>query len=236
MLSIAIYSDIDTDIADLRSMIQDFLIEHKIMAKVYHFNDKETFITTPNSFDIYIMNMDSAADVLDIGKQMYNIDIGSKFIYLSSNPELAHKAAKVYVDYFLLQPIDKKEFNACLLKIKKNIQDDSIIIKMGNYEKRIRANHLNYINIEKRCLCYHLKDGTMFDGQTLRTSFEKAINPLQNHPGFLFLAPSLLINTGEIKELYNDHLVFENDEILYFPRKAYDLVSETWKNFSRILN
>jgi hypothetical protein len=39
----------------------------------------------------------------------------------------------------------------------------------------------------------------MFDGQTLRSSFEKAIDPLQNHKAFAFLAPSLLINLGEIK-------------------------------------
>ena len=58
---------------------------------------------------------------------------------------------------------------------------------------------LNYINIVKRCLSYHLKDGTMLDGQSLRVSFEKAIDPLQERPSFLFLAPSLLINLNEIK-------------------------------------
>lgn len=236
MLSIAIYSDNKMDIEILRSLIQDFLIDIKAMAKVYYFNDQETFITTPNSFDIYIMDMDSSADVLAIGKQMYNIDVGSKFIYLSSNPEVAHKAAKAYVDYFFTWPLDEEEFKSALLRIKRNIQDDSIIIKVTGGERRIRANHLNYIDIEKRCLCYHLKDGNMFDGQTLRGSFEKAIDPLQKHPGFLFLPPSLLINTGEIKELYNDHLIFENDDILYFPKKAYNIVSETWKNYSRVLD
>lgn len=206
------------------------------MAKVYCFNNQDTLITTPNSFDIYVMDMDSDIDTLSLGKQMYAIDQGSKFIYISSNPENAHKAAKAYVDYFLIWPLDEAELKEVLLKIKKSIQDDCIIIPVPGGEKRIRANLLNYIDIEKRCLCYHLKDGNMFDGQTLRGSFEKAIHPLQEHPGFLFLAPSLLINVGEISSVYTDHLVFENNDVLYFPRRAYDLVHNTWKNYSRVIN
>lgn len=76
----------------------------------------------------------------------------------------------------------------------------------------------------------------MFDGQTLRSSFEKAIDPLHKHKAFLFLPPSLLINIGEIKILDTDHIVFENDDILYFPKKQYDTVHEAWVNYSRIVN
>lgn len=76
----------------------------------------------------------------------------------------------------------------------------------------------------------------MFDGQTLRGSFEKAIDPLQKHKAFLFLPPSLLINIGEIKIINKDHIVFENDDVLYFPMKQYDTVREAWINYNRILD
>jgi hypothetical protein len=51
---------------------------------------------------------------------------------------------------------------------------------------------------------------------------------------FLFLAPSLLINLSEIKIVNSDHIIFENDDIVYFPKKAYDLVREAWLNYNRI--
>ena len=78
----------------------------------------------------------------------------------------------------------------------------------------------------------------MFDGQTLRTSFEKAISPLQYHKSkmFLFLAPSLLINVGEIKIINGDNIIFENDDVLYFPKKAYDTVREAWINYNKFIN
>ena len=51
---------------------------------------------------------------------------------------------------------------------------------------------------------------------------------------FLFLAPSLLLNLSEIKEICEDHAIFENDEIVYFPKKSYDLVHESWLHYNRI--
>ena len=76
----------------------------------------------------------------------------------------------------------------------------------------------------------------MFDGQTLRSSFEKAIYPLQENKSFLFIPPSLLINIGEIKILNSDNAVFENDDVVYFPKKSYDMIHDKWLNYNRIVN
>ena len=206
------------------------------MAKVSCFNDPETFITVPGSYDIYIMDMDSKDNVLELGHKMRNIDTGSHFIYISSDTSHAVLAAKARVDYFIMKPLEHDEIVDILKEVKKKIQYDNILIKVNGGERRVRANHLNYINIVKRCLCYHLSDGTMFDGQTLRSSFEKAIDPLQKHRAFLFLAPSLLINIGAIKQVNKDNVVFENDDVLFFPMRQYDTVRTAWINYSRILN
>lgn len=236
MLSIAIYSDFDEDVQHIKSIVQDFLIEMKLMAKVSYFNDPESFILAPSRYDIYIMDMDSKEDTVKLGNQMRTIDTGSHYIYLGSDPLHAQKATKARCDYFMSKPLEDADFIDILKEIKKEIQHDNIIIKTAMGERRIRVNHLNYINIVKRCLCYHLTDGAMFDGQTLRSSFEKAIDPLQKHKAFLFLAPSLLINIGEIQAVNKDHIIFENGDILYFPLKQYETVRNSWINYNRILD
>ena len=238
MLSIGIYSDKPDDVATMKSVIEDFLIEGRLLAKVSVFNNPAEFITVPGSYDMYIMDMDSEDDVIELGKQMMQIDVGSHFIYFCTDTNQAYRAAKARADYFLAKPIDEEEFYGVLEEIKQKIKDDNLIIKLPNGERRVRANNLNYINIVRRCLCYHLKDGTMFDGQTLRTSFEKAIFPLQHHKSksFLFLPPSLLINIGEIKIVNGDNIVFENDDVLYIPKKAYDTVRDAWINYNRFIN
>lgn len=238
MLSIGIYSDKPDDVAIMKSVIQDFLINYNLMAKLTVFTNPDEFITVPGSYDMYIMDMDSADDVIELGKQMMTIDVGSRFIYFCTDTNQAYRAAKARADYFLAKPIDEKEFYEVLEEIKQKIKDDNLIIKLSDGERRVRVNSLNYINIVKRCLCYHLTDGTMFDGQTLRTSFEKAISPLQHHKSksFLFLPPSLLINIGEIKIVNGDNVVFENDDVLYIPKKAYDTVRDAWINYNRFVN
>lgn len=231
MLSIAIYSTLADDARDVRSLIQDFLINEKIMAKVTILTNPSEFLTVPGSYDIYIMDMDSEDDVIDLGKQMMEIDHGSYYIYISNNENVAHKAAKIHSDYFLTKPLDIEELTSILREIRQEIKEESIIIKTAEGERRISVSNLNYINIEKRCLCYHLKDGNIFDGQTLRGAFEKAIFPLQNNPIFVFLPPSLLINLGEIEILDDDHLQFRNGGILYFPKSAHDNLRQRWRTY-----
>ena len=238
MLSIAIYSNNKSIITRLKSIIQDFLIEIKAMSKVSVFSDPEKLITAHKSYDIYIMDMESKDDTIELGKKIMEMDGGSYFIYLGKDINDIRKALKLHINYYLLKPIETEDLLHILKTIKRKIQDDTIVIQIPTGDRKVRANNLNYINIVKRCLCYHLKDGTMFDGQTLRSSFEKAISPLQFHKSksFLFLPPSLLINIGEVKIVNGDHVIFENDDILYFPKKAHDTVKEAWTNYSRFIN
>lgn len=206
------------------------------MAKISCFSTPEEVMMIPNRYDVYLMDMDSTNDATVLGKNRRLIDEGSQFVYMSINPNVAHIAAKVRSDYFITKPFDKEEIAEILNEIKKEIKEDSIIIKIPSGERRVRINNLNYINIVRRCLCYHLKDGAMFDGQTLRSSFEKAIDPLHKHKSFIFLAPSLLINLGEIKIINKDNIVFENDDVLYFPMKQYDNLRNAWINYNRIID
>lgn len=206
------------------------------MAKISCFSTPEEVMMIPNRYDVYFMDMDSTNDATVLGKNRRLIDEGSQFVYTSINPNVAHIAAKVRSDYFITKPFDKEEIAEILNEIKKEIKEDSIIIKIPSGERRVRINNLNYINIVRRCLCYHLKDGAMFDGQTLRSSFEKAIDPLNKHKSFIFLAPSLLINLGEIKIINKDNIVFENDDVLYFPMKQYDNLRNAWINYNRIID
>ena len=154
------------------------------MAKTTVFRNAEDIIMFPAQYDIYFIDMETETDVISFIKKIKQIDADGQYICMSSNSNSAALSAKARADFFTTKPYDKEEIYEIILEIKKEIKQDSVIIKIPGGERRIRTNHLNYIDIVKRCLCYHLQDGTMFDGQTLRTSFEKAIDPLQHNPQF----------------------------------------------------
>ena len=235
MLSIAIYDDNKTYLNEMRNIIQDYLIETKSVAKVSIYDNAEELLLASTSFDIYFMDTDSQEDIYKLSQRLDKIDPNSYFIFIGEDTSLAYSAYKVHADHYFLKPVERQELYDLLNIIKKEVREDSVIIKTAAGDRRIKISCLNYINIEKRCLCYHLQDGTMFDGQTLKTSFEKAITPLNLHPSCYFLAPSLLINLSEIKIFDNDHIVFENNDVLYFPKKQHDTFYDKWKTYNKII-
>ena len=206
------------------------------MAKVVVFTSIEEVITSPCRYDAYLLDMDmlDTMEVIPYSNQIKEIDDNGQLVYFSEKSEMARLSAKAKADYFITTPFEKEEIFEILSEIKKEVKEDSIIIKVPGGERRVRSNHLNYIDIVKRCLCYHLKDGTMFDGQTLRTSFDKAIYPIQESKQFLFLPPSLLINLNEIKILQSDKIIFENDDVVYVPKKAHDTIHDAWEKYNSI--
>jgi hypothetical protein len=98
-------------------------------------------------------------------------------------------------------------------------------------DQRIYIKDLNYINITNRNLRYHLADGKEYDSQTLRQSFSKEISPLLIKPELYFIQPSLLVNLTNIETLWADRMQFENGDIIYYPKTAYEKLKNAWKNY-----
>ena len=103
-----------------------------------------------------------------------------------------------------------------------------VIIPTSKGDKRVELKDLNFIDIEERSLFYHLDNEVIKARCTLRTSFAKAVEPYLCNDNLFFLKPSLLININNIQFLDKDHIIFKNDEILYFPKKYYIEIYDKW--------
>lgn len=228
MLSIAIISNIADDIELLNSKLHTFFINYRIITKVQFFSSIDIILSDPYTFDIYFIDIDNN-DISLFNRVNSNNNF---FIYYSDNKISAYDAFKYKADFFLCKPIETKSLNDILLTIKQKIKEEVIIIKSKYKDYRMPLYKVNYINIIKRNLCYHLCDGTLIEGQALRTSFKNTINPLQYNPALVFIPPSLLINILNIKTLGKDYIIFENEEIVYFPRKSRDIIARRWNSDS----
>ena len=56
MISIAIYSEHD-QIMEIKSIVQDFLIEAKMMAKISKFTGLYELVVSPPHYDVYIIDL-----------------------------------------------------------------------------------------------------------------------------------------------------------------------------------
>ena len=122
MFGIGVYVK-DKELKDqIKDTIRDFLIERHLMAKVSYFENIEHLITTPNSFDLYILDMDAEDNMIQLGEEMTNIDLGTNIIYLGSTQDSLLKAAKNLIDYYLHKPFEPNELLILLSKIKQKIK------------------------------------------------------------------------------------------------------------------
>ena len=156
-----------------------------------------------------------------------------KFIFTTSDIKDIVEIMQNYPEhYLLLAPIEEESLNKVFRNLKEKIKKKAIIVKLAHSEdQRIYLKDLNYINITKRNLRYHLSSGKEYDSQTLRQSFSKEISPLLSKPELYFIQPSLLVNLTNIETLFSDHLQFENGDVVYYPKSAYEKLKEAWKNY-----
>ena len=156
-----------------------------------------------------------------------------KFIFVTSDIKDILEIVQTHPEqYLLLSPIEEESLIKIFENLKSKIKRIAIIAKLAHSEdKRIYIKDLNYINITNRNLRYHLADGREYDSQTLRQSFSKEINPLLIKPELYFIQPSLLVNLTNIETLYADHMQFENGDVVYYPKTAYEKLKAAWKDY-----
>lgn len=158
------------------------------------------------------------------------------FIFITENYFQMIEAIKEDLSsYSLLSPIKLDILGLLLDYIRMHIKSHTITIKKGRSgEEVIEINKLNYINITDRCLRFHMTCGRKIDSQTLRQSFAKEIKPMLKHAELYFMAPSLLINLENVKELYPDHIIFKNKGTAYYPKTQYEKLRAAWLEFHQV--
>lgn len=101
---------------------------------------------------------------------------------------------------------------------------------------RIKINELNFINIEKRALTYHLACNRIERGLALTGSFRNAIDPLQNNDLLFFMPPALLVNLNHIRLIGKNILLFDSGEELYIPSTYYEPIKTAWEEYHQFDN
>ena len=155
-----------------------------------------------------------------------------KTIYIADNPmDLINLLSNVQPYYYLLKDFQAEQLFNILDIFKETLPEERAVVKIPLGEYRIKIKDLNYVDISGRNLCYHLTNGKTVDSQCIRTSFAKEVGNLVNNKHLHFIAPSLLINLSHIKAMYKDYLILDNDETVYFPRRAYEKLHTAWKEY-----
>lgn len=230
MIKVTIYEHYIENVGDIRGYLRKFANSSNVIIKENVFFKVEDMIEM--SADVCLLDYKAFlenGDILLKWKDENNI----KFIFITSDiKDIIDIMQNHPEQYLILSPVEEESLIKVFENLKLRIKRIAIIAKLAHQEdKRIYIKDLNYINITKRNLRYHLADGREYDSQTLRQSFSKEISPLLIKPELYFIQPSLLVNMTNIETLWDDHMQFENGDIVYYPKTAYEKLKATWKEY-----
>ena len=230
MIKVTIYERYIENVGDVRGYMRQFANNNNIVVKENVFFKVEDMIEV--SADICLLDYKA---FLEHKEELtkWQTENNMKFIFVTSDIKDILEIVQAHPEqYLLLSPIEEESLIKIFENLKSKIKRIAIIAKLAHSEdKRIYIKDLNYINITNRNLRYHLADGREYDSQTLRQSFSKEINPLLIKPELYFIQPSLLVNLTNIETLYADHMQFENGDVVYYPKTAYEKLKAAWKDY-----
>ena len=177
-------------------------------------------------YDVYILETDMPdINGFYIARELRARYSRCKIIYYTSNKTAALSAFEVRADNYVIKPASVERFDATIDRLMKELESDRsrtlIEAKTRMGFIRIATDDIAYVNIDKRCLCYHLKDGSSIHTILLREPFRTAVEGLLQDPDFCIAGASLLINLSSVSTMNRHALMFNHGEWISPPRTAF---------------
>lgn len=230
MVKIAIYED-DPDPLSLFEIVSNYfknMDEEKY--SISYFNNLKKLKLSPKKFTIYIIQVTSKnySEEIQTGFYVQKFNPIGKVIYVSRTSEYESKVCNISTVAYVAEPGIETKLNFCLNKIIKNTKPKQFLVPTARGEDTVIVkSDIIYIDIEKRNLCFHLKDGSKVTSIAIRKSFQEEISTILPKHDLLFATPTLLINIYYIDKICKDKIVFKNNEELYLSERGLKTIKET---------
>lgn len=185
-----------------------------------------------NNFDICFLDIEMPEiNGIEIAKRIKSYNPQTYIVFTTLYSEYAVESYNVKGYAYILKPYKNEQIEQVLDELIELIGQEKSLIKTKDGMKKLTNQEIEYINIEGRNICYHLRDGSMLFGPALRGMFRDAVAQFFNKPDFFFLQPSLIVNLENIEEMNREHIIFDNGEIYYLPKHGYDKIMQVWSYY-----
>ena len=186
-------------------------------------------------FDVYILDiLMHGMNGIELGTRLRQMGFDGKIIYLTSSPEYAIESYRVKAFNYLLKPIRKDLFFAALDDAYSSLaqrKGKGIIVRTKDSSIRVNFDSIEYAELCKRTVIYHLTGGKTLESVSIRSSFSDAVQDLLLDSRFIQCGTSMVANMHHITMVEKDGLLFRNQKKVYLPRKACSDIRSVWYDF-----
>lgn len=173
-------------------------------------------------FDVYILDiMMPKINGIELGKRIRTFGENTPIVYLTSFKEYGYQAFGVQARDYLLKPVASKKLVMVLENIYSSWQKertDFFCVKAKEGMHNISLWDLVYVERIGRSIVYHMRDGSILTGLTIRDKFEEEVASILENPRFIQPHKSYLVNMQYIKDFMATELIMEEGTLVPISR------------------
>lgn len=166
------------------------------------FSDGDSLIDAhiKNPFDIILLDIVMPLmNGIDTAAQIRKSDKSAKLVFLTSSAEYAIESYSVHANGYLLKPIDKDKFFACLDELYADISEHTkyLLIKDVTSVQHIELRNIEYIEAQGKHVFFMLSDGEQIKSSEPFYAYTDKLAP---QDGFLKCHRSYIVNIFHISK------------------------------------
>lgn len=234
---IALCEDNIDQLSLLKDVVCEYINEKMLSCSVDVFSSGEELmrsVSARGAYDIYILDMILGGITgMDVAKKLRNNDDDGKIIFLTSSLEYAVSSYDVRAYYYLVKPLDTQKLYSVFDRAFDEIDGDdpSVLVKTQKGDVLLKTSDILYVDLQNRCLNYHMKDGRICVGKTLRSSFKNAMEKIVKKENFSFCGVSTVVNMNYISTIDTQRVIFKEGSYIFPSRAGITEVKNSIKKY-----
>lgn len=190
---------------------------------------------TGGAFDLYLLDVIMPEENgIQIGMKIRKMDQGGHIFYLTTSPDYAVDSYLPKASQYLLKPVDKDRLFQGLDDMVADWLREClafVTVKSQSGLQRLSLHRIVYAELVRRCVQYHIADGSTVEGMSLRTSFKEAVSSLLEHRHFVLCATSFVVNLSFVEMIDSSGLRLVNGGTLPLSRSLRNEVTHQWLDY-----
>lgn len=192
-------------------------------------------LRTKGTFDVYLLDVIMPGENgIELGLEIRELDQGGRIVYLTASPDFAVDSYQAKASDYLLKPLERDRLFRTLDRLVLDLERERrsyATIKTRDGFRRISLRSIVYGELAGRCVHYHLADGSVVAGMSLRGSFREAVSPLLAHRRFALCAASFLVNLSFVERVDSLSLRLEGGRVLPISRAFRGQLTGRWLDY-----